>query len=137
MRLLEDEIDLLTELDALRVRSAKLRDAGQRALQEWENQWVRAGDVVEDALHCRTLCESPDSIAKLDKLVQDLEQLGPEEIFSTSLDEVPVLRAARAMQALVAAPDSAFSETVVYCYYRTVRELYTPDAPEWIIGGAR
>jgi hypothetical protein len=41
------------------------------------------------------------------------------------------------MQALAAAPDSAFSEGLLYDYYEIVREIYTADVPDWCIGGAR
>ena len=54
-----------------------------------------------------------------------------------SKDDVPVLRAARVMHALIATPRGNYSRAVVFCYYRILRELYATDAPDWTVGGAR
>ena len=48
-----------------------------------------------------------------------------------------LLLAAELMQALAAAPDRAYSKATLLCYYWIIREIYTADAPEWNIGGAR
>ncbi len=133
---LEDEIESLTELDALRVRSGTLRDEGRKALRNETIKWESAGDGVEDALVVRALCQrGPDGPPK--DLVQKLEELRLGDFLSDQRDSVPILRAARGMQALVAAPDSAFSQSSMFFYYWVVRELYSADAPDWAVGGAR
>ena len=133
---LEDEIESLTELDALRVRSGTLRDEGRKALRNETIKWESAGDGVEDALVVRALCQrGPDGPPK--DLVQKLEELQLGDFLSDQRDSVPILRAARGMQALVAAPDSAFSQSSMFFYYWVVRELYSADAPDWAVGGAR
>jgi hypothetical protein len=137
---LEDEIETLDQLDKLRISSAALRDEGRKALLERPTElWESAGDAVEDALVVKALC--PRTPAPLPRevlpLINGLEQMRLEEFFDTEKDQVPILRAARTMQALVATPDSAFSEAVLFSYYRVVREIYSADAPDWTIGGAR
>ena len=50
---------------------------------------------------------------------------------------IPVLVAARVMQALVTRSNTVFSRASMVCYYRIVRELYTAAPPDWTIGAAR
>lgn len=50
---------------------------------------------------------------------------------------VAILLAAVVMKALIAAPSSTFTQPLLYCYYLIIRELYTMDAPDWAVGGAR
>ncbi len=50
---------------------------------------------------------------------------------------IPVLVAARVMQALVTRSHTVFSRATLICYYRIVRELYTAAPPDWTIGAAR
>jgi hypothetical protein len=50
---------------------------------------------------------------------------------------VPVLVAARSMQALVGRSESVFSKATLLCYYRIIRELYVAAPPDWTIGAAR
>ncbi len=138
---LEDQIESLSELDGLRVRSAELRDGGRAVLRAHpsgeDDHWESAGDLVEDALVVRALTFRGPLGAPPGQVVETLERVRIEDTFDVSHDQVPILRAARAMQALVAAPDSAFTESVMFFHYRIMRELFTADAPDWSVGGAR
>lgn len=143
--ILEQQVDELMQLNQLRITSAQLRDDGYRALVDPRIEWSAADDPIERAILCRTLMRStyaaasPVSTARSHwaKMVEELEAYSLEEVSDTSQDRLPVLRATRTMQALVAAPDSAFSRTVVFCLYRVVRELFTATPPDWTLGGAR
>ncbi len=148
MKSLEEEIEDLADLDSLRIRSGKLRDEGREALKGLRpDQWESAGDRIEDALVVKALCIRIAHEAPPRRLVRALESMTLQEVFAsaanqergdlTAGDEVPILRSARALQALVAAPDSALSKSALFFYYRIVRELYLADAPEWNTGGAR
>lgn len=55
----------------------------------------------------------------------------------SDVDEVPVLLAARAMQALVPSARHTFSRATMLCYYRIIREICVADSPDWNAGGAR
>lgn len=55
----------------------------------------------------------------------------------SDVDEVPVLLAARAMQALVPSAQHTFSRATMLCYYRIIREICIADSPDWNAGGAR
>ncbi len=142
MRPLEEEIDDLTELDRFRIHAASLRDEGREALRAVLNDpsvpgWEDLGDLVETSLMVKALCQRGVQGPPLEFLVKQLEMMTLSEAFEPASDEVPVLRAARAMQALVAAPDSAFSKATMFFYYRVVREICSADAPDWTLGGAR
>ena len=134
---LEDEIDKLSDLDRLRVRSAELRDRGRDALRDPDNKrWHDSDSPVEEALIVKALCDRRTGTGPPDQLVTSLESMKAKEIFDGAI-KVPVLRAARAMQALAAAPSSAFSESLMLFYYQIIREIYSADMPDWRVGGAR
>lgn len=83
---------------------------------------------------------SPDLKDRLKKI--SLESLFPADrqlskISSGQDEPVPVLVAARAMQALVMRSETVFSRATMVCYYRIVWELYTATGPDWTIGAAR
>lgn len=50
---------------------------------------------------------------------------------------IPVLEAARVMQALVGRAQTVFEPTTMCCYYRIIRELYGVAQPNWTVGAAR
>ncbi len=134
MRSLEEEIEELEKLDKVRIESAGMRDQGRDVLRNVQSGWGVSTTKIEDAYVLKALCDrkkSPDP-----QLVAKLEDLTLDEILGNS-EGLPVMRAARSMQALAAAPDSAFSEALLAFYYQIVREIYTADAPDWRIGGAR
>ncbi len=146
MRTLEEDIDTLTDLDRLRIRSAELRDEGRGTLRfivETDEEIKKKAalppsrDIMQDALIVKALSFRGKGGFPPPALVQRLEEIRLEAVLGTGADEVPVLRAARAMQALVAAPDSAFSQSVIFFYYAIIREIYTADAPDWSVGSAK
>jgi len=134
MKRLEEEVDELEELDDLRVASARMRDWGRHALRKVEKGWHPSTSSMERALIVKALCDRQEGPPR--EQVQKLEGMTAEEIIEQPVS-IPILRAARSMQALAAAPDSAFSESLLAFYYQIVRELYTADSPDWRLGGAR
>lgn len=145
MALLEDEIDDLVVLDEYRIESARLRDKGREALARnalsHEPKLCVNPDapLSEDALTIRALlAHNPDDYdSEVQVIVDKLLGQRIRDAFSTRTDAMPVLRAARAMHALVNSRGSTFKQSVMCFYYRLVRELYSAHAPEWITGGAR
>jgi chloramphenicol 3-O-phosphotransferase len=131
MKALEDEIEELEALDQVRIQSAELRDQGRKALRASGLTWARESSM-DDALVVKALCDRRDGPPK--DRVASLERF---QRAAGQPDLLPILRAARSMQALAAAPDSAFSEALLHYYYQIIRELYTADTPDWQFGGAR
>jgi hypothetical protein len=129
MESLEDEIEALENLDKWRIKSAQMRDEGCSALRHVEPRHWGKKSGMDDALIVKALCDL--SIPPPSERVRRLESPNYDD-----KNPLPVLRAARSMQALAAAPDSAFSEGLLYDYYEIVREIYTADRPDWCIGGA-
>lgn len=147
MRDLEDEIDDLRQLNELRVTSAKLRDWGYGRLEEWV--------VTKSAEHKRQVAKHSALIARV--LLRRSEEPGEEAVGRwkkakkwwedtivdledsklKELADADLFRAAQLARTLTAAPSSAFSRAVIYCYYLLIRELYTVQTHEWSIGGAR
>src|SRR5687768_12886234 len=122
---LEDEIDKLSDLDRLRVRSAELRNRGRDALLDRDNErWQESDSPVEEALIVKALCDRRTGAQPPQELVTSLESMKAKDIFDDAI-KIPVLRAARAMQALAVAPSSAFSEALVLFYYQIIREIYS------------
>jgi hypothetical protein len=145
MKTLEEDIDVLTELDAWRIKAAQLRDEGRNALArslrgpEEKRRWARTtAKVIETSLVLKALlAHRVRPVAYPASLVRDLENVSLESVMGSDPDGVPVLRAAKAMCALAGAPSSAFSPSMMFLYYSIIREIYVADAPEWSTGGAR
>lgn len=164
---LKDALDTLYELSKLRDRAKELREQGRLALKEIEHggavsdgqklskRWIRSNNNVEAALLVKVLnhrdmsedenkndtSEAPSSLKKRLKELK-LEDLFPPDNESQGGDEyigdrVPVLVAARAMQALVTRSETVLSKATFLCYYRIVRDLYMAARPDWTIGAAR
>jgi hypothetical protein len=103
---------------------------------EIQKGWEEPGDLLEDALLIKALCyRGAEPLSE--NLIGPLEATTLEKALGLEPDQVPVLRAARALQALVSAPDSAFSAATLFFYYRIIREIYSADSPDWSTGGAR
>lgn len=138
MNSLEDEIEDLEKLDKLRARSAQMREQGRRALREIKKGWHDSQSSYEDAILVKALSNQVDD--ELRSRVDQLDRLTAAEIFAAedlrAPKKIPIFRAARSMQALAAAPGSAFSEALLAHYYDIIREIYTADAPDWRSGGA-
>lgn len=142
---LEEEIEELEALDRLRIKSAEIRDQGRKSLRKVEEgrddkegwytkeAWPGQPNVV------KALCDRQDG--PLEEMVKNINRQTAAEILNAEIlqkpERLPILWAARSMQALAAAPDSSFTEALLAFYYLVVRELYTADAPDWRIGGAR
>ncbi|MCU1230990.1 MAG: ATPase family associated with various cellular [Acidobacteria bacterium] len=102
----------------------------------------RGSQILEDAtvlraLLCHRRPDAGQASPATAQLVVTLEKNELETLSEKEDDNLPILRAARVLIALAAAPDSALSTTAIYCYYIIMRELYSGDAPDWVIGGAR
>ena len=150
---LEDEIYVLEQLDAFRIESAVLRERGRKALaQSLGNLHLASphehkkrtrhdfdAPILEAALSVRALmAHSPDTYAvEVEPLIQYLIALPIERAFGANRDEMPILRAARGMHALLNSQQAAFSSSVMFFHYRLVREIYSAHPPEWVTGGTR
>lgn len=103
---------------------------------------IRGSQILEDATVLRALlCHRRYDGGKIGvpatELVTRLEESKLDALAEHEDDNLPILRAARVLTALAAAPESALSKTAVFCYYLIICELYAGDAPDWLIGGAR
>lgn len=128
---------------------------GSEGLRE---AWISSGNNVEVALLVKVQNhqdiseddDDNDQAEASDDLKKRLRDLGLQNLFPRSTDygakiqdeekgdlRVPVLVAARSMQALVSRSESVFSKATMLCYYRIVRELYVAARPDWTIGAAR
>lgn len=119
-------------------------------------RWISSDNHVEAALLVKVLnhrdmnldddedavSDAPPELVKklLDLKLKGLSPFSDYQVGET--DErndrsIPVLVAARVMQALVTRSNTVFSRASMVCYYRIVRELYTAAPPDWTIGAAR
>ena len=86
-----------------------------------------------------------ESDAEAPKILQNIlrDEISIEKLFPESSggdensDPVPVLTAARVLNTLMNRSETVFSRASMICYYRIIRELYTAQSPDWIIGAAR
>ncbi len=132
---LEAEIDTLRELDALRIESGKLRDEGIEVLTTILKEDYKSDNPSEIARVSMALWElASHPPEKLNEWTKKLEGV---ELATIVENKLSILLAAEIMQALAAAPSFAFSKSSLYSYYLIIRELYTADAPSWVVGGAR
>jgi hypothetical protein len=156
---LESAIETLNELDHWRVRAAKLRDDGKKTFQkprQWHEELAKkrqagssstppkrcGSQTLEEANQLRALlCHRRPDVGDANEvgknLTTALEKLDIREIADPEDDSLPILRAARVLMALAAAPDSALTQTAIFCYYVILRELYSAGSPYWLLGGAR
>lgn len=151
---LEEDIQPLKQLHELRKQCIDLRDQAILAITsepygDQRARWQPRGDQVEQALVARAIYAARKDhvrLGKRDRSVSteavDALKLRLEDLYADSRsqnhgDDVPVLRAARVLQALATTPSGTFSTSAMVCYYRILRELYTADAPDWTTGGAR
>ena len=157
---LEDHMQILHELDEQRRRSAQLRDIGLKEFEKAFVLWLEAEIENSDATEAELAAErlhllkdpflsavdcfnrhghgSIDTFNILVKtdLMDITRTIQIKESFLTSLSG-SVERAAMFLLAYVATPGMAYSKESLLCYYYIIRELYTSDAPDWTIGGAR
>lgn len=142
---LEDELELLKDLDTLRRESTQLWDQGCKDLVTWvTSPPVRGGQSRRSTKSKAFLsrAEYPIVASALYRAGRDvplrllrvLERTSLGYFGRTSVD-VDVMAAAGTMQALAAAPSSAFCPGALASYYWIVRELYTTKQPEGLGGG--
>jgi hypothetical protein len=151
MEQLDDVVGDLRQFDRWRRKAALLRDQGCEALLEslappspgsTVNPWPVLGDdqLLEKAEVLKALLyhqkRGDNYEEKVSELTAALEKVTREQALQDDPDHVPVLRSAKALCALAAAPDSAFSASVMYFMYVIVREIFVIRRPEWAVGGA-
>lgn len=118
------------------------------------NGWFASGNEVEAALivkiqNHRAISSNieKNSYAEAHSLLKKRLRLQihnffyvPREVGGYQLEyhpTVPVLMAARIMQALTNRASTVSSMTSVFCYYRIIRELYSAGKPDFAFGAAR
>jgi hypothetical protein len=99
-------------------------------VQNHNNMWERDEDN-EEANASEKLTERLTRIS-LDELFPE-----PDPTIRNPDATVPVLVAARALQALTARAETVFCKASMLCFYRIIRELYYAASPDWAIGAAR
>jgi hypothetical protein len=165
MRDLSQDLEQLCKLHEYRRRAKELRQQALPALKKIvprhplmfeepfdPGRWVFGNDDIETALVVkvrshRELSENEsennqprgnsDALeGALEKHV-NLETLLPLQSGPPPKSTMPVLVAARSMQALVIRAATVFHPVTMFCYYRIVRELYGVAQPNWTVGAAR
>ncbi len=154
MPTLEDEIGILSELDALRTEARALMQAGGAGLRAstyaehalWEAP-RRGGARDEYALLLRSLqvvrvrgdlaadhacCDNFEAGAQ-----GFIGELSEWALNSREPGQTPILSAGHALEALAAIPRLALSKEAVFCFYRVLRELFSSEPPLWAMGSAR
>lgn len=151
MATLEDVIGTVRELHVLRQETQERYKAAIFAITDHDYKsgrqgWRGPGDQVEQALVVRAIfsarkrrlelgksdrnvsrtCETLLSDISLGSLSHQPDPATPGAL--AKLDKVPVLRAARAMQAYATMQGKAFSREAIVCYYRLIRELIIIEA---------
>ena len=153
MSSLEDEIATLSMLDQLRDEAHELMRQGVPGLtgstyeqhDHWEApQLARAR--VEHALLAYSLQiarkrgllpEVPQARVLQQTALGFLAAISPAVLDVVHGGHTPVLTAARALEAMVANPGSAWSRASAVCVYRILRELSSSEPPLWAMGAAR
>ena len=144
MRTLETDIDLLKDYNASRIVAARMRNDGLAALAVSVDNpdprvWKGLDGVLERAEVLKALLLQRDRSTADFKRYRDLaakleDNVSIAGVMQESPDPLPVLRAAKAMCALAAAPDSAFSESGMYYLYCIVREIQMAYKPDCAVG---
>jgi hypothetical protein len=125
---------------ALKAGGDRLADTGDPNPEEaWpeldQDQVLERAEILKALLACRA--RDDEKHAKhVRELTDSLEYIKIKVALCDEPDHVPVVRAAKALCALAAAPDSAFSGSVMYFMYVIVREIFLPRRPDWVVGGA-
>jgi hypothetical protein len=140
---LEAELDDLTSLNEHRRTVQQFLKGGQRALQGIESneglhqtQWDGSEGPIERSLIMKVQNKPKQHATK--RIVDKIHAIRlRDDLLSEDREKVPVLLAARSMQALVGSSEHAFSRASILCYYRILREIFVADAPDWNVGGAR
>jgi hypothetical protein len=105
--------------------------------------WQDPGDLVEKAVMLHALRRESEQHGTRRQLINELTSIKPDDwnkavqLDDLASDQVPIFRAASAMQALTEIPQYALSRGSLSCFYRIVRELYEVVSPSWAAGAAR
>jgi hypothetical protein len=146
----------LKEIKNTRVASSG-KDKSKSAGKGLREEWIKSGNSVEAALLVKVqnhrdlsddenendISEAGSELTnrliniKLKDLFPPADNETPETYEDRGDRDIPVLVAARVMQALVTRSKTVFSKATLLCYYRIVRELYIAAPPDWTIGAAR
>lgn len=113
-------------------------------------RWIFGGDNVEVALlvkvqNNRDFSEDDNENVKAEAafpLKKKLRETKLESLFrapdvSDKINSIPVLTAARTMQALVSRAETVFSHATIFCYYRILRDMYEAAPTDWAVGASR
>lgn len=120
-------------------------------------KWISTGNKIEAALLVKvqnhknlSANEKENDGAEADERLKNMLKVTLQDLFTDLereddfrdphhiLDKrIPVLLAARTMQALAGRSETVLSTETMLCYYRIVRELHTAMKPDWTVGGAR
>lgn len=140
---LDSMIDRLVELDRHRGRALELRKKALGLLPAaWEN--IHADNVIEVSTVAAAMqlarrkglpLANPQSCEQMCKYLGGLEL--HQFLVDRNSDDVPLLRAARVLTALVLQPGHCFSRAALVAYYRILREIYVPNPPDFSIGGVQ
>lgn len=161
---LEDVIDILKELDKLRVGARTLRAGGAKFLAKKDNHERPDApapaaanpnlELVEYATVLSALRGDPTAIGSESKnllsrlnehtsryLMPELKANGAkqadEALRPDRRQQLPLFVAARVLQALLTIPGEGLSRTALICYYHILRAFYTAGAPHYTTGGVR
>lgn len=156
---LEDAIDQLLAFDQLREEAAKLHQEAIEVLgrvddpKDHARGRRRVRNLISQATALTALQDAVRLGARHDATNGDLELLGNIDSLSLSRllpdatsvqnvqdadqERIPLFVAARVLQALLGTPGYGLSRPALCCYYRILRELYTPGPPDFTAGGIR
>ena len=114
------------------------------------DRWIFSGDNVEVSLlvkvqNNRDFSEDDDENVNAEAataLKKKLRETKLESLFAVAdtsgkINSIPVLTAARTMQALVSRAETVFSRATIFCYYRIMREMYEAAPMDWAVGASR
>ncbi|HEX8395914.1 MAG TPA: ATP-binding protein [Pyrinomonadaceae bacterium] len=119
--------------NALLVKVQAHRDISEN---EEENNKAKANEALKKSLTGIKFEDLIQPITGVRKEGEEGEEK-KEKKKDASPITVPVLVAARAMQALTQRAETVFEPATMRCYYRIVRELYGVAQPNWTVGAAR
>lgn len=151
---LEDVIRDLQKLDIIRNETARYLDEARAALATYlaadkatrAEVWTTA-DVGDEALVLKALCHETVNWASVQRVVTKLGSLQATDILGKGAASIfigdganqhhTLLDTARILSALAGSPNGVFAESFMVLYYAVIRELYSADEPDWVVGGAR
>lgn len=139
------------------IRSIKGEEIDSVNDDERYKKWISTGNKIEAALLVKvqdhknlSADEKENDSAEARPVLKEMLEVTLPDLFTALKKEddfreshhildrrIPVLLAARTMQALAGRSKTVLSTETMLCYYRIVRELHTAMKPDWTVGGAR